>query len=337
MLALLVVLLAGCGPAAPPPPPSLRAEPLLLAVDSDMGADDVLSLLYLLQRPDVVLRAVTVSGTGLARCEDGVRLARALLADAGRAEVPVACGRETPLGEERVFPPAWREGAAAAYGLPLALDDAPVPGDAPAVLRAAAGTPLTILALGPLTNVAEALAADPGLAGRIERIVVMGGAVGVAGNLGPAVDNRAAEWNMYIDPTAADRVLRSGARVDLVPLDATGDLPVTPVFARRLAREGATPAAALAARLLEGQLAADVGELYFWDPLAAALAVDEALAPWAEQGIVVVTDSGPESGRTAADRGGARVRVAGAPDRAAFEQHLIDGLSGRFADWESQP
>jgi pyrimidine-specific ribonucleoside hydrolase len=338
-LLLLLNVIWGLQGCTPTPRPLLRAEPLQLAVDTDMGADDVLALIYLLARPDVELRAVTVSGTGLARCDDGVALARALLAEADRGEVPVACGRETPLGAERSFPPAWREGAKGAYGLPLPLEGAAAPADGPDLLRAAAaGGPLTILALGPLTNLAEALGADPQLAQRIERLVVMGGAVAAPGNLGDSVaGNRTAEWNIYIDPLAADRVLRSGVPVDLVPLDATNALPVTSAFTRRLARDSATPAAALAAQLLEGQLAADMGELDFWDPLAATLAVDEELAPWGEQRIAVVTAEGPESGRTAVDPGGSPVRVAGAPERAAFEQHLLDSLSGRFADQESAP
>lgn len=334
---LALALLVGCAPAAPPP--QLRPAPLPLVVDTDMGVDDVLALLYLLERPDVDLLAVTVAGTGITRCDSGIGLADALLAAAGREEVPVACGRATPLEGDHAFPPSWRDGAAAAYGLPLQVDLAPTFAGASETLRAATTEgPLTVLALGPLTNLGEALRADPGLGARIERLVVMGGALDVPGNLGNVVvDNAAAEWNMYLDPTAADIVLRSSVRVDLVPLDATNALPVTPAFARRLAREGATPAAELAARLLEGQLGADAGELYHWDPLAAALAVDAGLAPWAERRIAVVTADGPESGRTALDDAGAEVRVAGAPGLAAFEQHFLDSLNGRFAGQGTQP
>jgi pyrimidine-specific ribonucleoside hydrolase len=250
---LALALLASCGPAADPP--QLRAQPLPLVVDTDMGADDVLALLYLLQRPDIELRAVTVSGTGIAHCDSGVGLARALLAELGREQVQVACGRTTPLQGDHTLPPLWREAPRRAFGLPLELDLAAAAPDATEALRAAtAAGPITILALGPLTNLGAALQADAALAAQVERLVVMGGALDVPGNLGAAAaDNITAEWNMYVDPVAADIAFRSGVRVDLVSLDSTNTLPVTQAFARRLAREGATPAAELAARLLEGQ------------------------------------------------------------------------------------
>lgn len=342
ILALLLLLLPiGCSPArAQLPPPALREKPLALAVDTDMGADDVLALLYLLQRPDVDLRALTVSGAGIARCPGGVRLARALLAHAGQLGVPVACGREAPLSGERVLPAPWRDAADAIDGLGLPpAPEAPSTEDAARLLLSAIRErgPITVLALGPLTNLAEAFQAEPQAASLLERVVVMGGAVDVPGNLGPAaVDNRAAEWNMYIDPTAAAHVLSSGARIDLVPLDATNALPLTADFARRLEASSPTPAAALASQLLAGQLTVGAGDLYLWDPLAAVLAVDERLAPWVERRLAVVVNEGPESGRTVARPDGAAVRVAGVPEQAAVERHLIDSLSGRYGAAEAR-
>src|SRR4029453_9977189 len=78
------------------------------------------------------------------------------------------------------------------------------------------GPDLTIVALGPLTNLATALARDAGRLARAGRIVVMGGAISVPGNVTPA-----AEFNIHVDPEAAAMVLSAGLPVELVPLDGT--------------------------------------------------------------------------------------------------------------------
>jgi inosine-uridine nucleoside N-ribohydrolase len=89
LLVVLLVLLAGCGGAAAGRTP--------VVVDTDLSTDDVIALMYVLNRPDLDVRAVAVSGTGLARCPLGARHARELLALAGRPDVPVGCGRDDPL------------------------------------------------------------------------------------------------------------------------------------------------------------------------------------------------------------------------------------------------
>ena len=78
------------------------------------------------------------------------------------------------------------------------------------------GRDLTLIALGPLTNVARALEADAAALGQIGRLVIMGGAVDVPGNVTPT-----AEFNMHVDPEAAARVFAADLPIDLVPLDAT--------------------------------------------------------------------------------------------------------------------
>ena len=75
--------------------------------DTDLAFDDIMALLYLVQRDDVAIDAVTIAGTGEAHCDPGVR--RAAVAGAGRQpDTPVACGRETPLQGNNAFPDEWR-------------------------------------------------------------------------------------------------------------------------------------------------------------------------------------------------------------------------------------
>ena len=102
-------------------------------------------------------------------------------------------------------------------------------------VRARAATePVTLITLGPLTNVAAALQLDDGLAADIERVVVMGGAFDVAGNTAgaqPPPARNVAEWNIYADPAAARDVVQAELPLTFVPLDATNRVPLDRVRA----------------------------------------------------------------------------------------------------------
>lgn len=342
-LSLLVVAvltpLAGCSPPAGTPAVNLSAleasQPRTVVVDTDMAADDWMAILYLLQRPDVTVRAITVTGTGETRCAPGVRHALGLAALSGQEGIPVACGRERPLHGSHAFPDSWRESADALLGLtlPAARDSA---FDLTAVELLASviqssSDKVTILTLGPLTNVAEVLQEYPSLAEDIEMIYIMGGAVNVPGNVGASgvgIDNNVAEWNIYIDPVAANLVLRSGVPVTLVPLDATNHAPVTARFYRRLAKNHTTPEATFIFDVLT-QLKEfnDWRGYYFWDLLTAAILTDESLAAIQVQNLCVVEREGPESGWTKAAEGCPQVRVALSADAGRFEQTLLEILN----------
>jgi inosine-uridine nucleoside N-ribohydrolase len=138
-----------------------------------------------------------------------------------------------------------------------------------------------------------------------------------------------AEWNVYIDPHAAAAVLRSGAPVTLVPLDATNHARVTLDFVHRLGERRSTPAADFAYRVLEGgrdTIAA--GEYYFWDPLAAGIALDESLADIEELSLTVVEDEGPLCGQIRIDPAGNPVRVCTRADGPRFESLFLERLTG---------
>jgi inosine-uridine nucleoside N-ribohydrolase len=302
-----------------------------------MAVDDWLAILYLLGRPEVDVRAITVAGTGESRCEPGIRNARALVALAGQPDIPVACGRDTPLEGSHAFPKPWRDRVDGLLG--LSLPDGPnqsAPGTAVDLLGSTLGsspTKVTMLTLGPLTNVAEALRQSPELADRIDATYVMGGAVGVDGNVGVSgvwIENRFAEWNVYVDPLAAKLVLEADVRVSLVPLDATNHAPVSVAFADRLAGDSATPQAKFASDVLvQMREAVASGTYYFWDPLAAAVLVDESLTSFESASLSVVTNEGPESGRIIVAATGLSSRYATSADLERFEQGFIDSLNGR--------
>ncbi|MBN1315816.1 MAG: nucleoside hydrolase, partial [Anaerolineales bacterium] len=229
---LALALLPGLYRTEPPPlepitPHAVSADAQPVVIDTDMAPDDWLAILYLLGRSDVNVRAITVTGAGEAHCAAGTRNARNLTALAGRPEIPVACGRETPLEGDHTFPTAWRERVDDLLGLTLP-ENSREPSSEPAVellARIIQGSPhkVHLITLGPLTNVAEALEVEPGLVMNLEMITVMGGAVEVAGNVGSSsnIENYVSGWNFYVDPRAAAEVFSSGAPITLVPLDAT--------------------------------------------------------------------------------------------------------------------
>jgi hypothetical protein len=180
-----------------------------------------------------------------------------------------------------------------------------------------------------MTNLAGAFRRDPGLATRTRAVVAMGGALGVPGNAPGQPD---AETNVWLDPAAARIVLRSGAPVTLVPLDATDQVPVRPAFGDALKRYHVGSAAATLAWDLISATGMARGGRYLWDPLAAAAALQPHLVRLAARRVEVAT-SGAASGRTSVSSGGAPVRAVVGVRRAAFEHALLATLlrGRRFA------
>lgn len=308
------------------------AEPIPVVLDTDMAMDDIAALLYLLQHPAVEVRAITVNGVAFAHCDAGVRNALGLLEMAHAPTVPVSCGREEPFPGGRPAPDDWRRSADNLYGAQVrpggrTADPRPA---AELLADAIAALPdeIVVVALGPLTNLAEAFQADPALAGRIKEIVIMGGALDAPGNVSDGDSaNQVSEWNFFADPLAADIVLASGAPITLVPLDATNDVPFSRGFYQRLGATHLTRPAVFTYNLLYLNSWWLDGGMYWWDTLAAAVATAPELVTVEEMTLDVVTDEGPERGRAITSAGGSPVRVAVAADRQRFEALFLAVLN----------
>jgi pyrimidine-specific ribonucleoside hydrolase len=298
-----------------------------VVIETDMAADDVMAILYLLGRPDVDVRAIAVDGTGEVHCPIGAAHARSVVEFAGRADIPVSCGRTTPLQGTHAFPITWRAGVDGFFRMPLpGPRAAPTAGTAEQLITTAvlsAPGLVDVLTLGPPTELAAALSASPALSGRIRAVTMMGGAVAVPGNLGAGgIPNAYAEWNFCIDPRAVNIVFRSGAPIRIVPLDATRFAPVSADVATRLS---SSARASLVRRLiLEWMLPA--GSFDFWDPLAAAALVDPSVVTYSIKRLAVVESEGPEVGRVVETAGGPEVQTAVSADRARFEQSFVAAL-----------
>lgn len=193
--------------------------PTPVIIDTDPGLDDALALLLAFASPELeVLGLTTVGGnSGLAHT---TRNALRLLHLIGRDDVPVAAGADTPLVRQDAVSAAGVHGDDGFGGVPL--PEAPREADArPAVqllvdLIEGRAEPITLIALGPLTNVATLIAAYPQVAAKLARIVLMGGGAERLGNVTPT-----AEFNIWYDPDAAKRVFASGLPITMIGLDVT--------------------------------------------------------------------------------------------------------------------
>lgn len=172
-------------------------------LDVDPGCDDAVALGLALASDELdVVGVTTVAGN--TTVENATRNALDVLALFDRPDVPVAAGCGRPLAHELETAEDIHGEGGISGDLPDADSD-PVSADAPAFIREQAaeyGDDLTLVGLGPLTNVAVALMADSGLADRIDEVAVMGGTVRATGNRTPM-----AEANFYSDPVAARRVI----------------------------------------------------------------------------------------------------------------------------------
>ncbi len=258
--------------------------PLDVVIDTDMLPDDWLAILYLASEPDVTIRAVTVADGSVVGCAAGVAIARDLLASVGKSGVPVACGPPAGPGGTP-FPKDWiadtlsianANGWRAGDGDPPGTPSLPST-DAVALLRrVVAERPITIVSLGPPTNVARLLDDPTWDRTRIVRIIQMAGAVDVPGNvaaIGTVKAMPSVEWNAAVDPAALATVLGSDVEVVLVSLDGTNSVPIRPADIYRLTADRSTPAARLASQIFDSQraFAAD-GGYYAWDELTAIIA-----------------------------------------------------------------
>ncbi len=317
--------------------PAVRAAPngakAPVIIDTDAGSDDLMAIAFLLSRGDVRIEAITVTN-GLAHVQDGARNVLRLLALAGKKDIPVYLGRETPLRATAEFPKEWREVSDKLPGvdLPQATRQPELQPAADFLLhRLSERRRVRILALGPLTNLAEVLRRKPAAARAIDELVIMGGAVRVPGNLGDGgyfkTDNKTAEWNLFVDPLAAQIVFSSAARIRLVPLDATSKVPIDLAFLRELQSQARTPLARFVAQVLGTDKSYIQQGFYFaWDPLAAVALAEPAVVK-AQAMAIAIGQQAPEEGRTKEVAGRPpNTRVALDADAAAFKRIFLAAL-----------
>jgi pyrimidine-specific ribonucleoside hydrolase len=312
---------------APSPEP---AGPRPILIDTDLAGDDVLALMAMVREPSVDVRAIAVDGNGEVHCRTGVINVRNLLGAFGIEGIPIGCGRETPGDLGRLFPDEWRAGADAFYGVDLrpapATERARPAVELIAETAAASPQPLTIVALGPWSNIADAFAAHPDLPAQLAGIHAMAGAIDVPGNiaLGDITFEHGVEWNVGVDPDAFAAVLETDVPITLVPLDATNHVPVPPDFATILESDHDAAGADIAFEMFARSPALTF-ETSFWDTLAAMALIDPDLVTWEDLTVDVELD-GLSAGRIRRAGDGRPIRAAMSADADAFMAAILAAL-----------
>jgi purine nucleosidase len=225
-----------CYPAAPIRAPD-AAMPRRIIIDTDPGQDDAVAILLALASPELeVLGIVTVAGNvPLAKTTTN---AAKVLELAARTDVPLYEGCDRPIRRDMLVTAEHVHGPSGLDG-PVLPDPKIRPRETHGVdfiietLRGEPPRTITLCTLGPLTNIATALTRAPDIAERIADIVMMGGAYFEVGNMTPA-----AEFNIFVDPEAADVVMRSGIPITMHPLDVTHSVLSTQERLRRIAGLG---------------------------------------------------------------------------------------------------
>jgi purine nucleosidase/pyrimidine-specific ribonucleoside hydrolase len=284
-----------------------------LLIDTDPGIDDALAILLGLASPEATVEGLaTVAGNvgvdqatanaarivALARPGSPVRIARGAEAPLRRPLLTAAhVHGDDGLGNlDQFTEPDGRP----RYPWPALTLETRDGADLILDLAARFGRELVIVALGPLTNVALALARDRQTLARAGRIVVMGGAVAVPGNVTPA-----AEFNFYVDPDAAAAVLEAGLPVEMVPLDVTRQVVLGEAeLARRLAEHPSAVTRFVADFTLHGFSfghGRGDGGIVMHDPLAMGVALDPSLAGFEALHVEVETEGRVTRGASVAD------------------------------------
>ena len=270
--------------------------------DTDPGIDDALAILLALASPELQVDGISVIN-GNCSVDNGVTNALAVLELAKASQIPVARGFELPLVQPSLLAPETHGNTGLGYAKLPAPKTKPVAQHSVDFLvekiMSAPGE-ITLVCIGPLTNVAVAIRKEPRIVQAVKEVIIMGGAIRHQGNTTPV-----AEFNVYVDPHASYIVYHSGMPITLVPLDVTYQCILTPDDVRRLQKiKSPIP-----------QFIADSTRFYMEfhdefqkiegcvinDPLALALTFAPELCDYEEHYVVVDISGGVSMGNTYAD------------------------------------
>jgi inosine-uridine nucleoside N-ribohydrolase len=274
-----------------------------MIIDMDAGVDDALAIMLAIRSPEVDLRAITAVSGNVHVDQTSINALK-VLETLQVSGIPVAKGMAQPIFREL-------ETGEDFHGQDgLGNSNLPVPNlqldkrhAVDLILNETGSSPkaLTVVATGPLTNIATAMLRDQHFSQNLERLVIMGGAYGLT-QYGYGNVTAAAEFNMYVDPEAARIVFRSGIPLTCVGLDVSTDpkATLTKELWQRIERSRSA-SARLAARITK-QYMTEFGFLHLHDPMAVAAVVDPTLFRLGEYHVDIETASSLARGETIADR-----------------------------------
>lgn len=268
-----------------------------IIIDTDPGHDDALAIMLLEKSEMVDIKAITtVAGNSTI---ENVTTNAGYILDLLDSRIPIYSGSSSPL--ERPLVQAVVHGESGLAGAGTSERD-PLTGDAvDKIIQLARSRPgeMTILTIGPQTNIARAFVKDPELPSILRQMVIMGGAISVPGN-----KNRVAEFNIFVDPEAADIVFAADVRKILVPLDVCNDIKLQMADFEKL--KGAPlykPLLKMMREYISGiETEEKVSGALMYDPLAAYYLLNPDAYTLEPMDVRIETESELTRGMTVADR-----------------------------------
>jgi inosine-uridine nucleoside N-ribohydrolase len=280
-----------------------EAAPLRVIIDTDPGVDDAMAILLALNSPELKVEALTVV-PGNVDAAQGLENALKIVSLAGRCDVVVAAGAQHPLNQKLITAQFWHgKNGLAGVELPASRCKADSRFGPDLIIEMAHKHPheLTLIPVGPLTNIALALSKDPSIASLIRNIVIMGGSIS-GGNV-----NGAAEANIYNDPEAAQIVFNAGWMVTMIGSDVGERTLMTRKYLAEL-QTNHGPQSDFVAKLADFYLTRSEKSGYsgaaMYDPLAVGAVIDPTLVTLKDMHVDVETRGEFTRGETVANRMG---------------------------------
>lgn len=322
------------------------AKPVIY--DTDMAIDDWFALLYIALAPDADLTAVTISASGESHCQPGLNNADNLLQLAAHTTIPIACGDSYPMDGYFIFPPEWQHDADTLSGIDLKhwlgqpVTARKSDGTAVELLHRTISTsdePVTIVAVGPMTNIAQWLVKYPNDIKNLESLVIMGGSYRSPGNIivpnfTDSNPNTVSEWNFFIDPVATKIVLDAALPKVMVGLDVTNTVRITHSFADDFKAHVKSPASEFADKVFDNnRWFIESGEYYFWDVMAAIVALHPNLC----RGEMISVSGSAELAGTSPYLGSSDLSMPALTPEGDKRQHYNAATAGQVIDAKTTP
>lgn len=297
-----------------------------IIIDTDPGHDDALAIMLLEKSGFFDVKAITTVA-GNSEVQNTTNNARYVL-DLIKSNTPIYSGAKKPLKRDLIKAVVHGEGGLAGAGI---VKQEKLTGTASEkIIETVRANPnkISILAIGPETNIAEAFIKDPELPSLIKEIVIMGGAISVPGN-----KNRVGEFNIFVDPDAADIVFDASVKKILIPLDVCNEVFFNIKDFEKL--EGSLfyePIKKMMGFYIEGiQKFEKTTGAIMYDPLAAYHLINPDAFKTTPMDIKIETQSELTRGMTVADRRGwgdkkDNINVAVSVDKEAFSKDFFDIL-----------
>jgi len=303
-------------------------------IDCDAGVDDALALILAFHSPELEVRAITgVNGNvPMDRVFENIQKVLSLIRP--HHGPFIARGAERPLKGEAVYASSFHgeDGLGGANILraegnePWKIFSGQADELIPEMARQNPGE-MTLIATGPLTNVAMGLRRDPEGMKRLKEVVIMGGAVRTRGNVTPF-----AEFNFFVDPTAAKIVLESGLPITLVPLDVTHQVFLTSRVMEEKIKPIEPPFSAFVIEAtgyqsVNGRFRPEAEVYHLHDPLAVGVTIRPELVRMERLGLFVEAHEGEHYGRVSETEEGPKIDVCLGVDAKQFLDLFISRLS----------